>query len=482
MNDYVTSSGDVAFAREKWDSVWKAYQYLHSTYDAQGVPQNFGIGHGWVEGGPLLPVKAEIYQSGVAAAALQALANLARLVGKEDTERQVAQEASRLEQLLNQAFWIAEKKRYAFALDQAGKPADEPTVLATVPMWFHLLREDQAQPMISELAAPGHETDWGMRIISAQSPKYSGGGYHYGAVWPLFTGWASVGEYQYHRALPAYLNLRANALLGLDGSLGHVTEVLSGDYYLPLSTSSPHQIWSAAMVVSPLLRGLFGLSVDANAHLLSFAPHVPADWASFAIRNVHVGSCALDLKYERSEQGFTLEADRSGSGECTLEFSPAISPLAEVMTVEMNGHLVQHRVLKSAVDQHVVVRFPVNKGTNKLHVLVHNDFGLSVPAALPELGGTSRGLRVLAETWTAAKDRLELEVSGVQGSTYELGVWNAGQLSRVEGAEWNKGAGGHGQVRVHVAVAPDRTSKNVDEGASATNYTRQKVVFYFATR
>jgi glycogen debranching enzyme len=482
MNDYVTSSGDVAFAREKWDSVWKAYQYLHSTYDAQGVPQNFGIGHGWVEGGPMLPVKAEIYQSGVAAAALQALANLARLVGKEDTERQAAQEASKLEQLLNQAFWIAEKKRYAFALDQAGKTVDEPTVLATVPMWFHLLREDQTQPMISELAAPGHETDWGMRIISAQSPKYSGGGYHYGAVWPLFTGWASMGEYQYHRALPAYLNLRANALLGLDGSLGHVTEVLSGDYYQPLSTSSPHQIWSAAMVVSPLLRGLFGLSVDANAHLLSFAPHVPADWASFAIRNVHVGSCALDLKYERSEQGFTLEADRSGSGECTLEFSPAISPLAEVTTVEMNGHLVQHRVLKSAVDQHVVVRFPVNKGTNKLHVVVHNDFGLSMPAALPELGSTSRGLRVLAETWTAAKDRLELEVSGVQGSMYELGVWNAGQLSRVEGAEWNKGTGGHGQVRVHVAVAPDRTLKNADEGASATNYSRQKIVFYFAAR
>jgi glycogen debranching enzyme len=482
MSDYVTSSGDVGFIREKWDSVWKAYQYLHSTYDAQGVPQNFGIGHGWVEGGPLLPVKAEIYQSGVAAAALQALANLARLVGKEDAERQAAQEASRIEQLLNQAFWIAEKKRYAFALDQADKPVDEPTVLATVPMWFHLLREDQAQPMISELTAPGHETDWGMRIISAESPKYSGGGYHYGAVWPLFTGWASVGEYQYHRALPAYLNLRANALLGLDGSLGHVTEVLSGDYHQPLSTSSPHQIWSAAMVVSPLLRGLFGLSVDANAHLLSFAPHVPADWASFAIRNVHVGSCALDLKYERSEQGFTLEADRSGSGECTLEFSPAISPLADVMTVEMNGHLVQHRVLKSAVDQHVVVRFPVNKGTNKLHVVVHNDFGLSAPSALPELGSTSRGLRVLSETWTAAKDRLELEIAGVQGSTYELGVWNAGQLSRVEGAEWNKGTGGHWQVRVHVAVGPDRTSKNADEGARATNYTRQKILFYFVAR
>src|SRR5256886_12046987 len=102
-----------------------------------------------------------------------------------------------------------------------------------------------------------------MRIISNRSPLFSGGGYHYGSVWPLFTGWASVAEYRYHQTFPAYANLRANALLALDGSLGHVTEVLSGDYYQPLATSSPHQIWSAAMVVSPLLRGLFGLEVDA---------------------------------------------------------------------------------------------------------------------------------------------------------------------------------------------------------------------------
>src|SRR5260370_22887568 len=38
MNDYLTESGDVAFAKEKWDSVWKAYQFLRSTYDEQGVP------------------------------------------------------------------------------------------------------------------------------------------------------------------------------------------------------------------------------------------------------------------------------------------------------------------------------------------------------------------------------------------------------------------------------------------------------------
>ena len=174
-------------------------------------------------------------------------------------------------------------------------------------MWFGLLDEDKAGAMIAELAAPEHQADWGMRIISSRAAKYSAGGYHFGSVWPLFTGWASVGEYRYHRALPGFSNLMANAQLALDGSLGHVTEVLSGDYYQPLSTSSPHQIWSAAMVISPLLRGLFGLQTDAGARRVTLAPHVPANWTRFTLDNVRVGQC-------RSAAGLSKERQRNFAG------------------------------------------------------------------------------------------------------------------------------------------------------------------------
>ncbi len=76
VNDYVIQSGDVAFARDKWDNVWRAYQFLRSTYDSQGFAQNAGVGHGWVEGGPLLPVKNEFYQAGISVEALNARSNL----------------------------------------------------------------------------------------------------------------------------------------------------------------------------------------------------------------------------------------------------------------------------------------------------------------------------------------------------------------------------------------------------------------------
>ena len=50
--------------------------------------KNFGFGHGWVEGGPLLPVKTELYQSGLGAQALSALSNLAHIAGKDDVSKQ----------------------------------------------------------------------------------------------------------------------------------------------------------------------------------------------------------------------------------------------------------------------------------------------------------------------------------------------------------------------------------------------------------
>jgi GH15 family glucan-1,4-alpha-glucosidase len=439
MNDYVTESGDIAFAKEKWDSAWKAYQFLRSTYDEQGFPKNFGIGHGWVEGGPLLPVKSEFYQSGLGVEALRALSNLARLTGRDTRGSELAQEFEKQAPKLNNTFWLADKHRYAFALGTDGKPVDEPSVLATVPMWFGLPEQQNASAMITQLSDVDHQTDWGMRIISSRSPKFSGGGYHYGSVWPLFTGWASVGEYRYHRSQPAYENLRANALLALDGSLGHVTEVLSGDYYQPLSTSSPHQIWSAAMVVSPLLRGMFGLSTDAKAATLTFAPHLPADWNSLGIDNLRVGQNKLELTFTRTAEGIFLEAGRTvGTGESTVEFRPSISLRATVQKAELNGKALPFRVETNDEDQHVLVKFPVGEGQKFLRIFVTNDFTVTPMTALPALGSTSTGVRILSETWSPSHDQLTMDISGAAGTQYELKVWNAAQIERVEGAELKK--------------------------------------------
>lgn len=462
MNDYAVQSGDVEFAREKWDNVWRAYQFMLSTYDAQGFAQNIGIGHGWVEGGPLLPVKNEYYQAGLSVEALWALSSLAHLVGKDDIGNDAAAEFWKKKALLDQAFWAPEIKSYAFGLKQDNQRSDEVSVLTTVPMWFGLPDANHADETITQLAAEEHQADWGMRIISRQSKVYDGSGYHYGAVWPLFTGWASVGEYRYHRAFPAYNNLRANALLGLDGALGHFTEVLSGDYYQSFATSSPHQIWSAAMVVSPILRGMFGLQTDAAAHQITLAPHVPADWTAFAIRNVHVGGVGVDFQYRKTADTLTLEMKRTGNGECWVEFSPAFSLRTRIVSVQMNGRPLAFKMQPNANDQHLAVRVPVNGSSTTLTIRLKNDFGLTLSNALPALGSASRGLRVLSESWNDSRSQLTLDVSGRAGGRYELDVWNPGQVSSVEGAVLSK----FGKLEIQMSEGP------------AESYVPQKIVIH----
>jgi hypothetical protein len=343
---------------------------------------------------------------------------------------------------------------------------DEPTVLTTVPMWFGLPSDATAVPTIQQLAGADQQTDWGMRIISNRSAVFSGGGYHYGSVWPLFTGWASVAEYRYHQEFAAYENLRANALLGLDGSLGHVTEVLSGDYYQPLSTSSPHQIWSAAMVVSPLLKGMFGLDKDATKKTLKFVPHVPADWTYFKIKNVRVGSCVVNLSYQKTLTEITLEATRTG-GECALDFEPEVANTALVGRVEVNGRSTTYDQQILAEHHHLRIKAALVVGKNVVRIPGTNDFGVSYSFRLPESGRARSVLRILSEKMEDVMAPMELETEGRAGAAYDLAVWNPELIESVEGAELVKDAAGGAKLRIHF------------QGLDGGGYAQQKVKIHF---
>jgi glycogen debranching enzyme len=470
MNDYVQASGDTEFAKDKWASLQKAYEFLKSTYDARGLPQNLGIGHGWVEGGPLLPVKSEFYQSGLGAEAVRELSNLALVTGQKELSDKLRNEADKQLALVDESFWIPERKRFAFAIGKDDKQIDELNILATVPMWFGATSDVPASQMednLRQLANFDVQTDWGTRIISNKSLNYSGGGYHYGSVWPLFTGWASVAEYRHHQEFSAYQNLRANALLALDGSPGHVTEVLSGDYYQPLSTSSPHQIWSAAMVLSPMLRGMFGLERDVLNRTLTFVPHVPANWTDFKIGNLQIGKSTINLSYHKVPSEITVEITRTGDA-CTFDFEPALAGPAMEVRAEINGRQTPVDYAFDSSHHHVKLKFPLQEGKNVVRLHVKSDFGLAYDFRLPALGSKSSDLRVLEQT--GDQNSMMLILAGRAGETYDFDVWNPGIVESVEGAELVKHSGETTKLRVRF------------EAKSGEEYSRGQVTIHFRQR
>src|SRR5262249_8136399 len=163
----------------------------------------------------------------------------------------------------------------------------------------------------------------------------------------------------------------------------HVTEVLSGDYYQTLSTGSPHQMWSAAMVISPVLRGMLGLETDSIRKTLVFAPHVE-NVPGFAVENVKVCDDSFFLLFTRktsvedgrSPEGIELEIQRrSGVEDCTVEFQPAISSRTGVLKVELNGKTIPFRIERHTTDQHVSMSLPIKESQNTVRVWLTRDFG-----------------------------------------------------------------------------------------------------------
>jgi hypothetical protein len=75
------------------------------------------------------------------------------------------------------------------------------------------------------------------------------------------------------------------------------------------------------MVITPTLRGLFGISVDAQAKTITVNPRLPAGWDEVRIKNLHVGGTVQELElrrdggvltahlYEGKKEGWKLRSD-----------------------------------------------------------------------------------------------------------------------------------------------------------------------------
>jgi hypothetical protein len=189
--------------------------------------------------------------------------------------------------------------------------------------------------------------------------------------------------------------LMANALLTDAGALGSVTELLSGDFQAPLGRSSHHQIWSLAMVAAPLLRGLLGIEATDAGTRLRFAPRLPADWDRVSVGNVVAGAGRYDLALERRPGRLTLTAERrSGSGEITFGFAPALALDARVRSAEVDGRAVRPKLTRLGDVQRVEVS---GRGPRS-RVVLEYDEGTEViaPITAPLPGARSYRRRDLA--------------------------------------------------------------------------------------
>ncbi len=323
--DYVRSSGDTGYLSRNWEAVRKAYEFTRTHESADGIFNN-SQGTGWVESWPQGMPHQEIYLAALDQQSADSMSHLAELMNDKELASGARKKAQEIRGKIEAEYYEAGKEFYAFSRNPDGSLDSTASIYPAVAWWDGTMALQHAGPMLTRWASPEFSTDWGARDISEGTSFYDPISYHQGSIWPLFTGWVSLAEYRAGRTLSGYAHLMQNADLTWAQDLGSVTELLSGEFFQPLGRSSSHQMWSSAMVIAPMLRGLFGLDWDAIDHTLRIAPELPGDWDRARLRNIALGSMKFDLEFERSAGQLIVRA-RTGRPEVICLVSQ-VSPRA----------------------------------------------------------------------------------------------------------------------------------------------------------
>jgi hypothetical protein len=230
-------------------------------------------------------------------------------------------------------------------------------------------------------------TDWGLRDVANTESIYDGMSYHQGSVWPLFTGWAALAEYRGGQPLAGYQLLMENVNLTKAQDVGAVTELLSGDYFAPFGRSTSHQLWSSAMVITPILRGMFGISIDAQTKTITVNPRLPAGWNHADVLHLPVKDGDLSLTFNK-------EADH--------------------WEVLLGGSLVSDwRIRTDSPGTNTNARVP------GVHVPIP-PVQLDESPEVPQPGSRTIRVRVLHEAWRANGATFVFEGLGGSNASYDL--------------------------------------------------------------
>jgi glycogen debranching enzyme len=313
-------TGDGDTVREHWDAVCEALHFVASTdRDSDGIPENAGVGHGWIESGPLGGGTVTAY---MAALWIDAMRRLRRVADSLD-EPSVASTCQMLLEHAVQSFDVRLRdrttRRVVLQLQPDGAPQTDLTALSAVPIALGVDQDPSADGVLALLTGASYAAPWGVRMLPTTDSRYNPRGYHFGAVWPLFTGWTALACFERgHSAAGARL-LQANANLWTERAKGAFDEVLDGDTGEAAGVC-PDQAWSAAMVVAPLVQGIWGVRPDASARVVRLGLQLPDDWTNASIEGLRVGRASLDVRVERKrsdrdniDQIFLLARNGRGS-------------------------------------------------------------------------------------------------------------------------------------------------------------------------
>jgi glycogen debranching enzyme len=339
LGEYHERTGDLETVRALWPNVVAALEWIDTYGDADGdgfveYAQKSADGlsnQGWkdsqdavfhVDGslarGPLALCEVQAYVFG----AKRHAALMADALGFDVQAMRLRDEAERLRERFEAAFWCEELSTYALALDGRKEPCRVRTSNAGHTLLTGIASPERARRVAATMLAPASFSGWGIRTVAVSSARYNPLSYHNGSVWPHDNGLIALGlaRYGFKDAVGRVMTGLIDAASALD--LRRLPELFCGfdRRRRPAPTLYPvacaPQAWSSATVFA-LLQATLGLSLDSSARTIRFdRPMLPGVLDDLRLRNLRLGDAEADVRLWRSGSAIAVTVERRSGDIC----------------------------------------------------------------------------------------------------------------------------------------------------------------------
>ena len=319
---YHDRTGDHAFIQQIWPNIRAAIDWIDNFGDCDGDgfveyaahSQRGLVQQGWkdsndsvfhADGSIAEPPIALCEVQGYVYAAKLAAARLSTIMGDNQAAATLQQQAAKLRDQFEDAFWCKDLDIYAMALDGRKRPCCVRTSNAGHSLFTGIAREDHAREMAQTLFTEDLYGGWGIRTLGSREARYNPLSYHNGSVWPHDNALIASGLARY--GFKSFAGKILLALMDVSSmlELHRLPELFcglprrhgEGPTLYPVACAP--QAWASAASFM-MIEACLGLTIHAADNRVVFnRPSLPEGIPQLSIRGLRVGEATVDLLFER---------------------------------------------------------------------------------------------------------------------------------------------------------------------------------------
>lgn len=337
---YATRTGDMDFIDSIWPALSAAMKWIEEIGDTSGdglLDYASGeatglLNQGWKDSndstfhadgsfpeGPIALVEVQGYKF----AALTSMATLARKRREYEDGKRWLNQAEKVRNTVEQAFWMEDKQFYGIALDGHRQLCRVRASNAGHLLFTGLPRPERAAQVRQQLLSSAFDCGWGIRTLATDEARYNPMSYHNGSVWPHDTGICAAGMARYddRRAAAYVLSVLFDSAVHFGMRLPELFcgfQRFPGERPIAYPVACLPQAWASGSIFMSL-QACLGLWVDGGAREIHIKdPQLPAGINHLTVNKLPIGDDHVNLTFQRVRDRIAVFSDNASSRDVKI--------------------------------------------------------------------------------------------------------------------------------------------------------------------